>query len=206
MNLRKIVLATACLGAATTGLVAQVRDVVTPAAFVFNGQQFQISQAGALDTSQVAQHFQRPSDCPGVCVSPMTIAAQIPTIGEHDVIAFVTQQVSSGQGLLLDSRTQGRRATGFIAGSVNVPVTLLAPDNPFLTDILLAMGATRSDKGIDFSTALPLVVFDDGPTSADAEKLIAGLRDAGYPDSKIQYYRGGMQVWSALGLSVEDAS
>ena len=205
MKLRILAATIATIGLATTGSFAQIRETVSTIAFVFNGQQLQISQAAQMDTTAVAQHFKRPNDCRDVCIAPTLAAAGVATVTEQDVIGFVQSEVARGAGLLLDSRTAQDRATGYIATSVNVPLELLEPDNPFLADILIAMGAVRNGATMDFSAALPLIVFDDGPTSFDAPDLIQALRATGYPADKIRYYRGGMQVWTALGLSVEDA-
>jgi rhodanese-related sulfurtransferase len=32
--------------------------------------------------------------------------------------------------------------------------------------------------------------------------MIKALLEVGYPAEKIKYYRGGMQAWTSLGLSV----
>jgi len=205
MSLRIGIASIVSAAIAASALWAQGQDVIVPAAFVFNGKQHNITQSATVDTVRVSQHYQRAIDCGGICLAPMTVSAMIPTVGERDVIAFVSTDVAAGQGLLLDSRSQADRATGYIAGSINVPVALLASDNPYLADILIAMGAKRSGDQMDFTSALPLVVYDDGPTTFDAPQLIEALRDAGYPETKIKYYRGGLQVWTALGLSVEDA-
>ena len=58
---------------------------------------------------------------------------------------------------------------------------------------------------MNFSDAMPLMIFDDGPTTSDATALITQLIAAGYPADKMSYYRGGMLVWTALGLNTEDA-
>ena len=128
------------------------------------------------------------------------------TIGEREVIAFVSNFVSSGEGLLIDSREPENRNAGFIPASVNVPVSLVQPGNPFMADIMQAMGARSFEGTLNFSDAMPLVIFDDGPTTSDAAALIAQLVAAGYPTEKLSYYRGGMLVWTALGLNTEDAT
>jgi len=205
MNARTIIAASLGAGIAASAVFAQVRDVILPASFVFNGKEQTITQSQTIDTVRVSQHYQRPINCGGVCIAPMRISPLIETIAEPEVISFVASEVAGGRGLLLDSRTPADRATGFIPGSINVPVALLEPDNPFLPDILVAMGAAQTDSGMNFANALPLVVYDDGPTTEDAPDLIAALQAAGYPADKIRYYRGGLQIWSALGLTIQDA-
>ncbi|MDG1867021.1 MAG: rhodanese-like domain-containing protein [Yoonia sp.] len=131
--------------------------------------------------------------------------ADVQTVGEREVISFVADQVANGSGLLIDSRNAADRTSGFITASVNVPGKLLLPENPFLNDIMQAMGA-RSFKGsLNFADALPLMVFDYGPSTTNAPNLINSLLALGYPAEKISYYRGGMLVWTALGLNTEDA-
>ncbi len=130
------------------------------------------------------------------------------------MIAFVTDRVTQGTGILLDGRSPQERTLGHIATSVNVPLALVSPDNPYFNRILEALGAQATGNnvrsaghdfaGYDFANAMPLVVFDAGPTTNDAAALIDALVVAGYPTDKIKYYRGGMQVWVALGLSFEE--
>jgi hypothetical protein len=47
---------------------------------------------------------------------------------------------------------------------------------------------------------------DSGPATQHAAALIVDLLAAGYPPEKIGYYRGGMQVWTTLGLSTTAAT
>jgi hypothetical protein len=68
-----------------------------------------------------------------------------------------------------------------------------------------AMGARSFEGSLNFADALPLMVFDDGPSTTDAPNLINSLLALGYPAEKISYYRGGMLVWTALGLNTKDA-
>ncbi len=192
-------------GVVATTLWAQVMDSVTPVAFVFNGQEKSISQSADTAPEIVARFAVRAGDCRDICVGPASPAPSISAIGEAEVINFVGSSVANGDGLLIDARTQVRRSTGFIPGSINVPVALLAQDNPYFSDILLAMGGKNIGGEMEFSDALPVVVFDDGPMMHDASDFINALIGVGYPASKIRYYRGGMLVWSTLGLSIEEA-
>jgi len=93
------------------------------------------------------------------------------------------------------------RAVGFIPASVNIPSATVSPLNPYRDEILMALGAEQFQGIFNFDDALTLVVFDGGPATQDAPALITDLLDAGYPTDKIAYYRGGMQVWTTLGLS-----
>ena len=125
--------------------------------------------------------------------------------GERKVVSFVAEQVANGPGLLIDSRNAADRTSGFITASVNVPGKLLLPENTFLNDIMQAMGARSFEGSLNFADTLPLMIFDDGPSTTDTPNLINSLLALGYPAEKISYYRGGMLVWTALGLNTEDA-
>jgi rhodanese-related sulfurtransferase len=104
----------------------------------------------------------------------------------------------------VDARMPNARAMGFIPGSVSLPHESMQANNAFRDDILEALGARGFEGVFNFADALPLVVFDNGPSQNDAGQLIGHLRAAGYPADKLRYYRGGMQVWSVVGLTVRE--
>ena len=54
----------------------------------------------------------------------------------------------------------------------------------------------------DFSQAKTLVMFCNGIWCPQSPAAIRRLLAMGYPAAKIKYYRGGMQNWFALGLTV----
>ena len=172
----------------TTALLAQSSPEILDVAFTLNGVEKSIRQTETLDTAQVSA-FHKPG----------------PNCGEREVIRFIADKVALGEGLLIDSRQPEDRAARFITASVNVPYSLLQPDNPYVADIMQALGARAFEGTLNFSDAMPLVVFDDGPTTNDASTFIAALIAAGYPAEKLSYYRGGMLVWTALGLNTQDS-
>jgi rhodanese-related sulfurtransferase len=141
--------------------------------------------------------------CPPFCVQPIRIDPAVPTWGELELIGFLQEAVAAGSGILIDARLPEWQAKGTIPGAVNVPFATLAPDNPYRQDILIALGAVPGANGrMDFSTALDVVVFCNGAWSDQAPRAIRHLLDAGYPAEKLRYYRGGMQDWQVLGLTV----
>lgn len=87
--------------------------------------------------------------------------------------------------------------------SVNIPAATLAPTNPYRDEILMALGAEKFQGIFNFDDVISLVVFDGGPATTDAQTLVFDLIAVGYPADKISYYRGGMQVWATLGLSIQ---
>ena len=61
----------------------------------------------------------------------------------------------------------------------------------------------RMGPGANFSAALDLALFCNGPWCYQSPRAIRNLLDVGYPADKLRYYRGGMQDWLILGLTVE---
>lgn len=139
--------------------------------------------------------------CPPFCITPMTAAPGVVTLGELEVMHFLETRVSAGEGLLLDSRLPEFFSKGTIPGAINLPFATLDPANPYRDEILKALGATLTGTEWDFSQARQLAVFCNGPWCDQAPLAIRYLLQAGYPAEKLSYYRGGMQVWLQLGLS-----
>ncbi len=157
------------------------------------------------DTShQLTGEFTKTSRaCPPFCIHAMSAGEGVETVGELEVISFLETTVARGQGLLLDSRMPDWFAKGTIPGAVNVPFATLQESNPYRDEILKALGAETDGTAWDFAAAKELLLFCNGPWCDQSPRAINALRSAGYPAEKIKYYRGGMQVWLLLGLSVK---
>ncbi|TNF21884.1 MAG: rhodanese-like domain-containing protein [Rhodobacteraceae bacterium] len=140
--------------------------------------------------------------CPPFCITPMQAAPGVATLGELEVLEFLDTRVAADLGLLLDSRVPEWFAKGSIPGAVNVPFTTLDAANPYRDDILQALGAVKGADGLDFTAARDLLVFCNGPWCDQAPRAIRSLLSAGYPPGKLSFYRGGMQLWLQLGLTV----
>lgn len=144
--------------------------------------------------------------CPPFCIHPISAAPGVATVGELEVIDFIESAVAKGTGLLIDSRLPEWFAKGTIPGAVNVPFSTLEPSNPYRDQILQALGGAKAGAGWDFTSAGNLTLFCNGPWCDQSPRAIRNLVDAGYPTEKIQYYRGGMQLWLLLGLTVQTPS
>lgn len=140
--------------------------------------------------------------CPPFCIHPISAAPGVRTVGELEVIEFLKAEVAGGKGLLIDTRLPIMFEKGSIPGAVNIPVTTLDPDNPFRDEIFQALGALPIGGGWDYSNAMKLSVFCNGPWCDQSPRAIRYLTAAGYPSEKLSYYRGGMQLWMLLGLTV----
>jgi rhodanese-related sulfurtransferase len=202
MPIQMMHVATALMIAASASH-AQERLTPAKASFFFNGEQITISR-NAPEAVQAAQTFvSADPNCGGPCIAPMQIAQGVETLGEAEVLEFLVTQVAAGRGLMVDARAPEERAKGFIPGTVSLPHKTLLAQNAYRKDILLALGARSYEDVFNFSDARSLLIYDNGPSSDDAGQLVANLLEAGYPPEMIHYYRGGMQVWSVLGFSIE---
>jgi len=167
--------------------------------------------------------------CPPFCIQPMKVAPGVTTVGEVEIFRFMERQLAQGTGLLIDARTPSWHAKGTIPGSINIPFTVFtgdADDPETIAALEKVGGVRRSEVGTvtrgfehamaplglfganlktdtwDFSNAKELVLWCNGPWCGQSPRAIKGLIDHGFPPEKISYYRGGMQMWRILGLTV----
>jgi rhodanese-related sulfurtransferase len=202
--IRRFMSAAALALALSGAAVAQGRPESARVSFVFDGARVEIAPASPDASVYAARFAGLPSACDPACIAPQAPADGIATLIEPDVLEFLKNSVALNQGLLVDARMPDGRALGFIPGSVSLPHETVAKDNAFRDEILKALGARAFEDVFNFADAQNLVVFDNGPSQNDAGILIAHLLEAGYPADKIRYFRGGMQMWSVVGLTVRE--
>ena len=142
--------------------------------------------------------------CPEFCIQPMRAAPGVETLAELEIIAFLEGPVSDGRGLLIDTRSPDAFAAGSIPGAVNVPGSVLSPENPYIAQVLEALGGRPNGSRFNFDGAFELALYGDGPWAEEAAAAIRDLVSVGYPKAKLGYYRGGMQGWMSFGLTVAD--
>jgi len=201
-------LAVAAAAASLSGSVALAQDVgITPGmseiTFTLNGSDFLTIDRNQDVENRLDNDFSKTSrPCPPFCISPMAAADGVETVGEIELIDYIDTHVITSQGLLVDSRIPEWFQQGSIPGAINIPFATLTPENPYRDDILKALGATEADGVWDFSSALDLLLFSNGPWSDQSPRAISYLVEAGYPTEKLRYYRGGLQVWQILGLTL----
>jgi len=163
--------------------------------------------------------------CPPFCIQPMSAGPGVTTVGQLEVFNFMEQDLLDETGVLIDARTPSWHARGTIPGSINIPFTKfsLDADDPELLDIMRSLGAKRRGdvsgfertiEGMgfmggdlkndiwDFNAAKKLILWCNGPWCGQSPHAIRALLKLGYPAEKLFYYRGGMQVWQSLGLTV----
>ncbi|MCA0871939.1 rhodanese-like domain-containing protein [Seohaeicola saemankumensis] len=129
--------------------------------------------------------------CPPFCVQPMTPVPGVTTIGELELIAMLQDP----EAVVVDSRVAADHATGTIPGAISIPYNEAA-------DRLDALGCEIDFDGFDCEGAIPVALFCNGPWCGQSPTAARRMVEAGYPAERIFYYRGGMQVWRMLGLTV----
>jgi len=145
--------------------------------------------------------------CPPFCIQPIVLAPGVETLGEREIIEYLTKMKGGDDSILvIDSRTPDWVKKGTIPGSVNIPWTALNPakgaDPISIGEILEDSFGAKSLEGLwDFTNAKTLVMFCNGMWCGQSPNNIKNLLKFGYPPHKIKWYRGGMQNWSNLGLT-----
>ncbi|MCF6210644.1 MAG: rhodanese-like domain-containing protein [Gammaproteobacteria bacterium] len=164
--------------------------------------------------------------CPPFCIQPTQVAPGVVTVGELEVLTFIENKLNKGKGLLIDARTPSWYKKGTIPGSINIPFTRFGndQDEAARAAVLARLGVTRKTSpsflenamaslqsimgnGVgssewNFSKAKEITLWCNGMWCGQSPHAIHALLDFGYPAEKIYYYRGGMQDWKILGLTV----
>ncbi len=146
--------------------------------------------------------------CPPFCIQPQRLTPYVETIAELELLDYL-KRIATGDDsiMVIDSRTPDWVERGTIPGSVNIPWTILKTEagaDPFsVADIMEQRFGVKLLEGLwDFSNARTLVLFCNGPWCGQSPANIKTLLRLGYPAERLKWYRGGMQAWESLGLTV----
>lgn len=129
--------------------------------------------------------------CPDFCIQPMIAAPGVSTIGELELL----EMLQDADAVVVDSRTSDWFQGGTIPGAINIPYT-------YVVDELSRLGCEPDFEGWDCAEAKRVALFCNGIWCGQSPTAIRNMIKAGYPAELISYYRGGMQVWRLLGLTV----
>ena len=151
-----------------------------------------IKRTNRPDTSATKRLLGTRRSCPSRCVQPHQAAEGVATIGELETI----QLLKMHSGYLIDVRIPSLYSVGTIPGAVNIPYRLIVRR-------LNKLGCTKGTFKWSCLHAKDIVLFCDGPAGYEAPRAIRQIIRSGYPASKIRYFRGGLQSWNHLGLTVE---
>ena len=173
-----------------------------------NGKKVTIMRNQDINNTVNPAYAKTSRKCPPFCIQPAKLAVGVDTVGELEVLNYL-KRLSDGDDsiLLIDSRTPDWVKNGTIPGSINISWKTLNPNagaDPFvITEILEKKFNVRSQEGLwDFSNAKTLILFCNGMWCGQSPSNIKTLLNFGYPADKLKWYRGGMQNWEILGLTV----
>jgi rhodanese-related sulfurtransferase len=159
--------------------------------------------------NRVTDSFSKTSrKCPPFCIQPMSLAPSVETIGEMQMLDYLQRK---GQGdesiVVIDSRGKDWIKRGTIPGSMNLHwkrLTLKHGNEADIAEIFEDIfGVQRTTEFWNFANAKTLVLFCNGVWCGQSPTNIKSLLRLGYPPEKLKWYRGGMQNWEILGLTVK---
>jgi rhodanese-related sulfurtransferase len=185
-----------------------INEEINTVEVIHNGNKVTISRNQDPDNKVNPDYAKTSRNCPPFCIQPGKIAEGVETIGELEVLDYLSRINSGDKSILvIDSRTPDWVRNGTIPGTINIPWTRLNPDtgaDPFIIeDILKEKFGVKTIEGLwDFSGARTLVLFCNGIWCGQSPSNIKTLLRFGYPAGKLKWYRGGMQNWENLGLTV----
>jgi len=146
--------------------------------------------------------------CPPFCIQPMNLGAGVETIAELELLDFLKKIKEGDKSILvIDSRTVDWVQKGTIPGSINIPWDQLSTsiggaDPMTVKEHLTNFGAQELEGLWDFNQAKTLILFCNGVWCGQSALNIKTLLKYGYPPHKLKWYRGGMQAWETVGLSI----
>ncbi|MDD8024085.1 MAG: rhodanese-like domain-containing protein [Paracoccaceae bacterium] len=146
------------------------------------------------ETHELSGEWARTSrPCPNFCIQPMVPAPGVTPIGELELIGFLQDP----NVVVIDGRVRPDFEGGAIPGAINVPYTEAA-------DRLGELGCEPDFEGFDCSGAdvKSVALYCNGAWCGQSPTAARRMIEAGFPAEKIYYYRGGMQAWRMLGMTV----
>lgn len=214
-KVQSLTLSTAiALTATMVGSTAYAETVKGKAVGIVKG----VMNVAGISRSQNTKNTINPSfaktsrPCPPFCIQPTHpfTPAEVDTVTELDVI-HAARDASEGDSsiLLVDARTPSWNKRGSIPHSVNVPFTnlnskALSKDPMAVVEILTdRFGVVDMDGVLNYDKAKTLYLYCNGSWCGQSPASIKALLTMGYPQNKIKYYRGGMNSWESLGLTVK---
>ncbi|MCZ6664930.1 MAG: rhodanese-like domain-containing protein, partial [Gammaproteobacteria bacterium] len=132
-----------------------------------NGKPVTIMRNQDPDNTVDPRYAKTSRKCPPFCIQPIVVAEGVQTIGELELIDYISRAVTDDSILVIDSRTPGWVSKGTIPGSVNIPWTELnaaAGADPLQIAAVLEerFGALSLEGLWDFTHAKTLVLFCNG--------------------------------------------
>lgn len=142
-------------------------------------------------TYEITRH-RNPIQLIGGVLQPLIPEKGVHPMGELEVL----DALNDPSFMVVDMRTIEWRMKGTIPGSYHIPYTEI-------TQRMEEFGCVEDIGPWDCSKAKKIVAFCNGPACGQSPTAIRAMVREGFPPDKIYYYRGGMQSWTVMGLTVE---
>ncbi|VAX00854.1 hypothetical protein MNBD_GAMMA22-932 [hydrothermal vent metagenome] len=222
-----IIIAFLLLVTNASALNVKISQNLTSFNFDYNGQIIKIGRIQDQSNHLTGGFAKTSRKCPPFCIQPFIVAQGVNTVGELELIDFLKSKVTRKKGVLIDARTASWHAKGTIPGSINIPFTVFskktssrkmlnamkqigvkrrddsAEGSSTWTEFKIMLGLEQENNSYwDFKNAKEIMLWCNGMWCGQSPRAIKGLLKQGYPPEKIHYYRGGMQAWKILGLTV----
>lgn len=145
---------------------------------------------GSGDKMQVIRRVMRPCGKNRGFLQPLSPAQGVTTVTEMDMLhAF-----NDTEAMIVDMRLESNFINETIPYAVNFPYV-------DIVDHMDGFGCKKISKSLwDCKDAKKIYVFCNGPACTQSPIGIRAIIKHGFPAKKVFYYRGGMLVWSAIGL------
>ncbi len=170
------------------------------------------------------QLMQSSGTCPPFCLQALKLDVPVDTVGEAEIVDFMLTKMRDNKGVLVDVRSKRTFDYSTIPGSIHYFIQDLqkGPGDPDFDAMLEVLGAERRGetgwldrqletigltgngmltKDWDFTHAKTLILWGNSATDATSITAIKLLLSAGYPATKLKWYRGGMASWQYWGFT-----
>lgn len=141
-------------------------------------------------------------------IQPITFNDNIKTVGELEVLDFIKNKINidPSKYALIDSRPSSWYQYFTIPTAINVPYNEMEKDELFEKEYysnLEKLGIKELSNGtFDISNAKTIILFCNGAWCSQSNKAMNILIGLGYPQEKIMWYRGGIQSWLNVNLTI----
>jgi len=165
----------------------------------FEGKRYVISRGDENNTYITNAYSLTSRPSPPFFIQPFQVTQKVETFGELEVIEFLEKQ----KGIFIDARLSNWYKKSYITGAINIPFKIFLSDTPQRDDVLESFGGKKLANGSwDFRSAKTILLYCNGAWCGQSPTAIRALSKIGFPEEKMKYYRGGMQSWQLLGLSI----
>lgn len=124
-------------------------------------------------------------------LQPLIPAQGVTLVGEREMLPALNDK----DALIVDMRLENEFFVETIPTAISVPYLDVESH-------MEELGCQRKDTQWECINGKKLYAFCNGPVCTKSPIGIRKLISLGYPAEKIFYYRGGMLVWSAIGLTM----